>query len=365
MTDDACTFFLPGPVWVRPEILNEMARPMVSHRSDEFASVFSTIQKRLHPLFRTTQNVFVATSSGTGVLEAALLNCVPRRALVVTCGAFSQRWFKIATRLGIEVEPLHHEWGHAIEAQKLAHHLAGRRQHYDAVCLVHNETSTGVINDIETLAEVVRTESSDSLIMVDAVSSLAAAPFEFDQWGIDVCVTSSQKGLALPPGIALFAVSKRAMEYAEKKHYRGLYFDFLEFQRNAELGAAPFTPSVPHFYALAAQLIRIIDEETIEARWRRHQTLREMTLERLPAFGELACESAEISSPTVTCVRPIGSTPDEILHRMRARGFVLGSGYGEWKEETFRIGHMGDIAIEDFGAMLDALTEVSAAARMT
>src|SRR6266511_6109515 len=191
-------FFVPGPTWVRPEILQEMARPMIGHRGAEFRELYARIAADLKPLFATAQDAFVVTATGTALLEAALVNCVPRRLLVTTCGAFSERWFLIAESLGLEVDKLSVEWGQAIDPEDLAEHLSSRRTHYDAVTITHNETSTGVTNDLAALARVVREESPDTLVLVDAVSSLAGIPVLVDDWGLDVCVASVQKGLALP-----------------------------------------------------------------------------------------------------------------------------------------------------------------------
>ena len=167
--NDESRFFVPGPTWVRPEILQEMTRPMIGHRSPEFRELFTAIRGDLGPLFDTRQDTFVITASGTGVMQAALENCVNRRVLVTTCGAFSERWFAIAQSLGYEVDRLDAGWGNAVSPEQLADHLAGRRAHYDAVTITHNETSTGVTNDLEALARVVRTESEDTLVLVDAV----------------------------------------------------------------------------------------------------------------------------------------------------------------------------------------------------
>ncbi|HUR83625.1 MAG TPA: aminotransferase class V-fold PLP-dependent enzyme, partial [Thermoanaerobaculia bacterium] len=199
MTESA-KYFVPGPTWVRPEILAEMTRPMIGHRSSEFKAIFHRINPDLKELFGTTQSTFVMTCSGTGVMQAALENCVARRVLVTTCGAFSERWYNIAESLGYEVDRLDAGWGKAVDPEVLADHLARhQRAHYDAVTITHNETSTGVTNDVAALAAVVREEAPDALVLVDAVSSLGGIPVEFDQWGVDVCMASVQKCIALPP----------------------------------------------------------------------------------------------------------------------------------------------------------------------
>src|SRR6185369_6111946 len=169
-------FFVPGPTWVRPEILQELARPMMPHRSPEFRDLFAGILSNLKPLFGTNGDVIVVTASGTGLMQAALENCVGRRVLVTTCGAFSERWFGIAQSLGLEVDRLDAGWGNAVDPEELANHLASRRAHYDAVTITHNETSTGVTNDVAALAAVVREETPGTMVLVDAVSSLGGMP---------------------------------------------------------------------------------------------------------------------------------------------------------------------------------------------
>lgn len=351
------TFFVPGPTWVRPEILQEMTRPMIGHRSAEFKALFASIIPNVKTLFATHQDAFVATASGTALLEAALVNCVPRRVLVTTCGAFSERWLSIAQTLGLEVDRLATAWGTAVDPDALADHLRRRRGHYDAVTLTHNETSTGVTNDVAALARVVREESPDTLVLVDAVSSLAGIDVRFDEWGLDVCLASVQKGIALPPGITVFAVSAQALARAKKLPYRGTYLDFLKFKSSADDGSVPTTPSVPHFYALEKQLRHIVEEETLPARFRRHETMREITKQRTAHYAKLAADPAHASN-TVSALQPIDRKPDAIREAMKQRGFTLGGGYGEWKDSTFRIGHMGDISVEALNAMLDVLDEV-------
>lgn len=358
MIESESRYFIPGPTWVRPEILAEMTRPMIGHRGAEFREIFRRVKGDLKSLFRTTQDTFVSTSSGTGVLEAALLNTVPRRVLVTTCGAFSERWKSIAEQLGLEVDHLDHPWGQAVDPQRLATHFTGRRQHYDAVTITHNETSTGVMNDLRALVEVVRAETNDTLILVDAVSSLASSPILFDEWGIDVCVASTQKGLALPPGLTVFAVSDRALAAARKKPYRGTYFDFLEFKKQADTDGAPFTPSIPHYFALEKQLDHILRVETLEDRWERHRKMRDLTINRTSGYAELMSDPAH-ASVSVSALRPTKRDTQSILSEMRARGFVLGGGYGQWKEQSFRIGHMGDISMKALSAMLDELEKVA------
>ena len=350
-------FFVPGPTWVRPEILQEMTRPMIAHRSSEFGDLFMRVVANLRPLFGTTGDTFVASCSGTALLEASLTNCVPRRVLVTTSGAFAERWLAIAESLGLEIDQLDAGWGNAVDPERLADHLASRRTQYDAVTLTHNETSTGLTNDIAALARVIREESPNTLILADAVSSLGGIEVRFDEWGLDVCLASVQKGIALPPGITVFAVSPRALARCAKRPYRGTYLDFLSYKKHADDGNVPSTPSISHFYALAKQLDDIINVETLQARYRRHEAMREITIRRTAKYARLASDPTHASA-TVSALVPV-RPPDELRSAMKKRGFTLGGGYGKWKPDTFRIGHMGDIQLDDLNAMLDVLEEVA------
>ncbi len=353
-----CKYFVPGPSWVRPEILAELTKPMIGHRSAEFESIMAALFPDLRDLFGTTQHAFVAASSGTGLLEAAMTNCVHRSVLVTTCGAFSERWLAIANHLGLEVDHLEFEWGQPVDPARLAVHLEGRHHHYDAITFTHNETSTGVLNDLPALVDVVRRESPDALIMVDAVSSLASAPIGFDTWGLDVCVAGSQKGLAIPPGLGVFAVSDRALEASKTEKYKSYYFDFEAFRKNAEQNNVPFTPALPLVRALAKQLDYILRDEGLEARWKRHEAMRERTIERTAKYADLL-PPRKVASPSVSTLVPKQGGARDIVAAMKSRGFTLGSGYGQLKDETFRIGHMGDCSLDDVDEMLDVLENVA------
>jgi len=358
MSKQRCTYFVPGPTWVRPPLLQELTRPMIGHRSAEFRELFARINADLKPLFATAQDTFVVTASGTGVMQAALENCVARRVLVTTCGAFSERWYNIAESLGYEVDRLDAGWGNAVDPEELGDHLARHhRAHYDAVTITHNETSTGVTNDVERLAQVVREEAPDALVLVDAVSSLGGIPVKFDEWNLDVCLASVQKCIGLPPGITVAAVSQNALTRAKKHPYRGTYFDFIKYKESADGNSVPSTPSIPHFYALAAQLEHILRGEGLEARFARHRRMRELTHEQTSRFAKLAGD-ADHASSTVTALAPAMSA-ENIRNEMKQRGYTLGGGYGQWKETTFRIGHMGDMTVEDLEAMLNVLAEVT------
>lgn len=358
-TDQESRFFVPGPTWVRPEILAEMTRPLIGHRSAEFRDLYMKMIADLKELFRTKQHAFIATCSGTGLLEAALINCVPRRVLVTSCGAFADRWLKIAERIGVEADHLDHPWGQAVDPDRLATHIESRRHHYDAVTITLNETSTGVMSNVAELAAIVHEESPGTLVLVDAVSGLGGMPVLFDEWNIDVCLASTQKCLALPPGLTVFAVSDRAMAAAEKMPYRGLYFDFLEYRKQTEAGGAAFTPAISLCFAMAKQLDSILRGETLEKRWARHREMRDLTLKATATYADPMATPIENASYSVSALSPRGIPAPQLVAKMKERGFTLGGGYGDWKDSTFRIGHMGDITINALQTMLDNLAEVA------
>lgn len=354
---ETANFFVPGPTWVRPEILKEMTHPMITHRSPEFRDLVRRINLDLRELFATGQTTFVMTCSGTGVMQAALENCVARRVLVTTCGAFSERWYNIAESLGYEVDRLDAGWGNAVDPEALADHLARHhRAHYDAVTITHNETSTGVTNDVAALAAVVREEAPDALVLVDAVSSLGGVEVQFDRWNLDVCLASVQKCIALPPGVTVVAVSDQALARAKKHPYRGTYFDFVSYKEKADEDTVPSTPSIPHFYALAVQLEHMLRTEGLAMRFERHRTMRDITHARTSRLAKLASDPTH-ASQTVTALAPV-LPPDTIRAEMKKRGYTLGGGYGAWKDTTIRIAHMGDIPVADLEAMLDVLATI-------
>jgi len=346
--------FIPGPVEVRPELRAQLARPLIGHRSAEMVELLNGIRPRLRTLMGTRHEVLVGTCSGSGLLEAAIRNLVQRRCLALTCGAFSERWAQIARDCGREVQVMASEWGEPNLPEMLHEQL--RTGDVEAVLVVHNESSTGLANPIKEIAQAMRS-FPHVLFLVDAVTSVGGLPIEVDALGIDVAVASVQKALALPPGIAVASVSERAFERARQVPARGFYFDFLRMRASAEKGQTPATPSIPHLFALDQQLDDIL-VEGLEARWKRHKVLgdrcRAWALEHFALFPRQGFES-----DTLTCVRNTrGIDIDELRRALAARGFVIANGYGRLKDETFRIGHMGDLRESELEELLAVMDEV-------
>jgi predicted phosphoserine aminotransferase len=356
-------FFLPGPTEVRPEVLEAMVGPMMGHRTPEAEELMRRIQPGLRHVFRTRRPVYLAPSSGTGMMEMAIRNVARRRVLSLVNGAFSERFARIAERCGLEVDRLSVDWGANHSPDRLEDAMADRD--YDTVTICHSETSTGVLNPVAELTAVAH--GRGAMVCVDTVSSMGGAPFETDDWGVDAVVTGAQKALALPPGLGFAVVQEPVLERAAANPTRGLYFDALAFEKNLERDQAPNTPAISLMYAAALQMEAIL-EEGIDARWARHRAMAERTYrwveERRDAGVPLGIFAPDgYRSPTVTCVTlPPELRGTAVCAAMRGRGFVIAPGYGSRKDDMVRIGHMGDHTIDELDAVLDALADSLVAA---
>jgi aspartate aminotransferase-like enzyme len=304
-------------------------------------------------LFRTSHPVLVGTASATGFMEMAVRNGVRHRALSLVNGSFSERFANLVRACGKECIRLDVPLGCAVEPDMLRDAL--RRTPVDAVTLVHSETSTGVLQDVEALAAVVR-EFDDVLLLVDAVTSLAGSPVETDRWGggagLDFVLTGSQKALALPPGLALGVASERMVERAKTLPGRGLYFDLVSFLEATTKHQPTNTPAISLLYALEAQLARIEREGGVEARWQRHDAMRRRVEQWSEQHGVVYLPREGRRSWTVSCLKlPEGKTSKPVVAGLKQAGWTIGAGYGSLKESTIRIGHMGDHTV----AALDEL----------
>jgi aspartate aminotransferase-like enzyme len=353
-------FFNPGPVWVRPQVMQALTGPMLSHRSQAFMDLYGRIQARLPKVFRTARMAHTLATSATGVWESALISCVEGPVLALCNGAFSDKWGEMATRMGLEADILKFEWGQAVPPDAVKKKLAEKK--YAAVTVVHSETSTGVISDLAAIAKVVR-ENSDALVFADAVTSLAGAEVETDAWGLDVVLTGSQKAFALPPGLALFGVSERAMTAAKKKKFRGLYLDLVDIEAFATKKQTPTTPCLPLLYALDVQLDHIL-AEGVENRWARHAAMRKTIEDWSEKHGFRVFAESGAHSPTVTSlIPPEGVNAEELNKALKAMKWTTGSGYGKLKATNVRIGHMGDVDIASVESYLKAHEEAMASMR--
>ncbi len=350
-------FFLPGPTEVHPEILRAMDRPMIPHRGQQMVDLLRGITPSLQRVFRTGRQVLVGTCAATGFMEMAVRSGVRHRVLALVGGAFGERFAAIAAATGREVVRLNVPPGRTVEADMLRDAL--RRSDVDAVTLVHSETSTGALAPLEMLAAVVR-EFDDVVTLVDAVTSVAGSPVETDAWGLDFVLTGSQKALALPPGLAFGVASERMIARAKAIPERGMYLDLVAFEKAAAEAQPTNTPAISLLYALEAQLARIEAAGGVEARWRRHDAMRARVEHWIGgaggALGFSFLPPPERRSWTVSCLRvPEDVSGRDLVAAVRAAGWTIGSGYGDLKQSTIRIGHMGDHTCERLDELLDAL----------
>lgn len=335
---------IPGPVEVSEKTFRAFCSPMIGHRGQGFKDLYAKIQPQLQQLLSTKQLVYISTSSAWGVMEGAIRNLVAKKVLNCMCGAFSDKWLDVSKRCGKDAEALQVPWGSPIRAADVDKKLASGQ--FDALTVIHNETSTGVMSPLGEIAAL-KKKYPDVMFIVDAVSSMTAVPLKFDEMGIDVLLAGTQKAFALPPGSAVFVCSKAALAKAATAEDRGYYFDFVEFQKNAEQNMTPSTPSIGHVYALASKLEDIF-AEGLEARYTRHAKLAQMTRDWAAKHDFTLFPEKGFESVTLTCVnngaKPGGRTADvaKLQKLVKDAGFLIDGGYGKIKGTTFRISNMGD-----------------------
>ena len=351
-------FFLPGPTEVHPDVLHAQTQAMIGHRGPDIVDLMKSIEPGLQDLFQTSRPVIVSTSSASGLMEAAIRNGVlGGKVLSLVNGAFSSRFAKIAAACGHDVERGEVEWGTVHSPDELDERL--RNADYDAVTLSHSETSTGALQDLESIAGVVGNHER-TLLLVDSVTGIGGAETHTDEWGLDFILTGSQKAVALPPGLAFGVASEALMVRSALATHKGWYFDLVELMALGVKYQSPATPAVSLLYALQTQMERIA-REGMKARWQRHLDMQGRTFEWVREMNSAGIDLGVFAaeghrSPTVTCVAmPGGEGAPEAVSRVRDAGWVIGGGYGKLSNSTFRIGHMGDHTVEELDGLLDVV----------
>ena len=348
--------FTPGPVEVSERTMAAFSRPMIGHRGDDFKNLYRSVHPKLQRLFGTNQPVFLSTSSAWGVMEASIRNLVDRGVLCCMCGAFSDKWLDVARRCGKNAEPLQVDWGKHIDHKDLDLALASGK--FDTVTLIHNETSTGLMNPLPEICCTLA-KYPDVILILDTVSSFSAMKIDMDSLGIGVMLTGSQKALALPPGFSLFSVSEKAFARAEKQKGRGYYLDFLEFRKQQANWMTPATPSIGHIFALQSKLEEIF-EEGLDQRYQRHVHTNALTHEWVKRTGFDFFAEEAFRSKTLTCVktnRDIDGV-DLAKHLREKHHLVIDPGYGKLRGRTFRLSNMGDETEDSVSHLLACLDDV-------
>jgi aspartate aminotransferase-like enzyme len=346
--------FIPGPTEVHPDVRERMSMPPVGHRSAEATELGEAVISKFQRLLHTHAPIFLSTSSSTGLMEACVRNGSRKKILSLPCGAFGERWLSIAKENGKAVHAVPVEWGRAVRPEVVHDALATGQ--YDAVLVTHNETSTGVMNPLAEIADVVR-EFPDVYLFVDAVSSMAGVDLDFDGLGIDGLLAGVQKAIAVSPGFAMMAVSERAVARAREIENRGFYFDFVRHSDAYQKRQGITTPSTSHLYALDLQLDRIL-EETMPVREARHRRMADTARVWAGDRFELYAEEG-FRSVTLTTVRNTrGVDVPELNRELAKHGVVIANGYGKLKNETFRIAHMGEIQPAELEELLGWIDEI-------
>ena len=350
--------FIPGPVEVREDVLKKMSEVMISHRSSDASEIQRRISNNLKKLFFTKNEILLSTTSGSGLMEGAIRSCTLKKAAVFSIGAFGKRWYDMAIKNNIDADIFEEDMGEVIDINRLNDVLSTNK--YDLVAITNNETSTGVMNPIEQIGEVIK-KYPEVVFIVDAVSSAAGSKIEVDKLGIDICITSTQKALAIPPGMAICTFSEKAMERAKNVKNRGYYLDLLLLYKYIKKKnyQYPSTPSLSHMYALDYQLDYILNREGLENRFSRHIKMAKLVRGWGRKYFELLQNKEELLSNTVTTIKNTrGINVGDLNKRLGNRVFVISNGYGELKEKTFRIAHMGDCQIDDIKELLENINDI-------
>ena len=350
----------PGPTPIPDDIVEAMGNPMINHRGPEFDELITKVTAQLKQVFMTSNDLFILTASGTGALEASLVNTLSPgdKVVAATAGSFGDRFIDMAVAFGAEVNRLDFEWGEPVDPDAIRRALRDDPE-VKAVMITHNETSTGVTHPLEEIARIARQEFG-KLLLVDAVSSLGCIPLPVDAWDCDLVGTASQKGFMIPPGLAFISVSERAWEAQKSATMPRFYFDLEEAKKTLERGQTPFTPNVAAMYGLSLGLDKILDEG-LEGVFGRHASIGQLTRDRIRELGlELLVSDERYASNTVTAVKmPEGIDGRALMGRLRTeKNVVLAGGQGKLSTSIFRIGHLGHVSEDDIEEVIEALREL-------
>ena len=348
--------FIPGPTEVSPEVLMEMTRPLIGHRTIDCSELQKSISEKAKQLFYTENTIVLSTSSGSGLMEASIRSCTAKKALCTAIGSFGKRWYQMAVTNNVNADLIEAPLGEPIDVEKIKAHLDTGE--YDLLTVTHSETSTGVANNLEEISHLMK-NYPDVVWCVDAVSSLAGMKIEMDRLGIDILLTSSHKAIALPPGMAICAVSKKAYERTFSVAHRGLYFDLQDlYKRVVEKNYQyPSTPNVSMMYALDYQLSRIL-EEGLDNRFKRHQEMANYVRTWAKKYFDLFPREDSMVDTLTVIKNTKGISVSDLNQKLGERGYILSNGYGDLKEKTFRIAHMGELTLADVSQLLKEIEDI-------
>lgn len=348
--------FIPGPTEVAPEVLQALGGPMMGHRSKAASDLQRRISNNLREVFDTKNEIILSTSSGSGLMEGAVRSCTAKRAAMFSVGAFGKRWHKMAVANGVPADIFESPLGEATTPEMVDQALSTGK--YDVICVTHNETATGIMNPVEEIAEVMK-KYPDVVWCVDAVSSAAGTKIATDTLGIDILITSTQKALAVPPGMAACSLSMKAYERTAQVPHRGLYFDLRELYDFIQKKDYQYssTPSLPLMYALDCQLQRIM-AEGLENRYARHIEMATFIRNWADEHFRVYPNRRYLSNTLTVIDNTRNINVGDLNKTLGERGMQIGNGYGDLKDKTFRIAHMGELSMDDMREVTSAIIDI-------
>ena len=348
--------FIPGPVEVSQDVLDKMSTPMIGHRSKDASALQRGISEKLRVVFQTKEEILLSTTSGSGLMEGAIRCCTVKRAAVFSIGAFGKRWYEMALNNNVPADLFEVGFGEITEPKFVDEVLSTGR--YDLITITHNETSTGIMNPVEEIAKVIK-KYPNVVWCLDTVSSMAGTDIPVDELGVDICITSSQKALGLPPGLAACSFSKKAIERAKKVPFRGYYLDLLqlyEFIQKKDY-QYPSTPSLSHMFALDFALDKML-EEGMDNRYKRHIEMAQYVRAWAKKYFDIFGDEKYLSNTVTTIKNTRGISVADLNKKLGERGFQIANGYGALKEKTFRIAHMAECSVSDIKELIENINEI-------
>lgn len=348
--------FIPGPTHVPNRIMRALSTPQIGHRTEEISKLIKDITEGIKRVLYTKNKIFLMSHAATGLWEMGLVNSISNRVLHCTNGAFSSKWAKMSESCGYNYKIIEYDWGKGIKADDIDSLLS--TNNFDVLAIVHNETSTGVMSNLEEISEMLQSKYPEVIWLVDAVSSMAGAKIDVDRLGIDFLLSSTQKAWGLPAGFAICSVSEKMIHKSKGISNKGYFLDLMVYEKYMKKHQTPSTPSVPHLFGLK-EVLRIIEDEGLENRWKRHLEMRNHVIKWALSYGQEIYSEVGCQSSTVTCIRNVREWDiDRIYFTLLERGFRMDRGYGALRGKAFRIPHMGNIYMDDIGEYLNEIEKV-------
>ena len=348
--------FIPGPTHVSEDILKALSKPQIGHRTPEISVLINELVDGIQKILYTKNNIYLVSHAATGLWEMGTRNSVTKGVLHAVNGAFSSKWALSSESCGFNTERIDFNWGDGISMSQVDRLLSTNK--FNVFAMVHNETSTGAMSNLEELSDMLNSKYPDVIWLVDAVSSMAGAKIEVDRLGIDFLLSSTQKAWGLPAGFSICSVSNRLIELSKSIENKGYFLDILVYEKYFQKSQTPTTPSIPHMYALK-EMIEKIFNEGLEVRWERHAKMAEYTRNWANNRGQKLFTSLNALSNTLTCIDNTQNWDiNKINEQLLQRGYRMDRGYGKYRGKAFRVPHMGNIYIDDLRDYLNAFEEV-------